>query len=93
MHVSHGKVSMPYKNFLGYRKGENGEPEIVPEEAEVVRRMSSCATTSGRSLYSQVSRIAYRMNDPPQFVKCGGKTPQTESRRRQAARSGKGPDE
>ena len=34
-----GKVSMPYKNFLGYRKGENGEPEIVPEEAEVVRRI------------------------------------------------------
>ena len=22
-----GKVSMPYKNFLGYRRGENGEPE------------------------------------------------------------------
>ena len=30
---------MPYKHFLGYRKGENGEPEIVPEEAEVVRRI------------------------------------------------------
>ena len=34
-----GKVSMPYKHFLGYRKGENGEPEIVPEEAEIVRRI------------------------------------------------------
>ena len=34
-----GKVSMPYKHFLGYRKSENGEPEIVPEEAEVVRRI------------------------------------------------------
>ena len=34
-----GKVSMPYKQFLGYRKGENGEPEIVPEEAEIVRRI------------------------------------------------------
>ena len=33
-----GKVSMPYKNFLGYRKGGNGEPEIVPEEAEVPNR-------------------------------------------------------
>ena len=30
---------MPYKQFLGYRKGENGEPEIVPEEAENVRRI------------------------------------------------------
>ena len=34
-----GKVSMPYKHFLGYRRGENGEPEIVPEEAETVRRI------------------------------------------------------
>jgi len=32
-----GKVSLPYKNFLGYRKGENDLPEIVQEEAEVVR--------------------------------------------------------
>ncbi|MBO5416697.1 MAG: recombinase family protein, partial [Clostridia bacterium] len=26
-----------YKNFLGYRKGEDGKPEIVPEEAETIR--------------------------------------------------------
>lgn len=32
-------LTMPYKQFLGYRKGENGEPEIVPEEAETVRRI------------------------------------------------------
>ena len=32
-----GKVPMPYSSFLGYRKGDNGLPEIVPEEAEVVR--------------------------------------------------------
>ena len=32
-----GKVSMPYKQFLGYRKGANGLPEIVPKEAEIVR--------------------------------------------------------
>ena len=32
-----GKVSMPYKQFLGYRKGADGLPEIVPEEAEIVR--------------------------------------------------------
>ena len=34
-----GKVSMPYKQFLGYRKGANGIPEIVPEEAELVVRI------------------------------------------------------
>lgn len=32
-----GKVSMPYKHFLGYRRGEDGLPEVVPEEAEIVR--------------------------------------------------------
>lgn len=32
-----GKVSLPYKRFLGYTKGPDGLPEIVPEEAEVVR--------------------------------------------------------
>ena len=34
-----GKVSMPYRHFLGYRKGADGLPEIVPEEAELVRRI------------------------------------------------------
>lgn len=32
-------LTMPYKQFLGYRKEEKGEPEIVPEEAETVRRI------------------------------------------------------
>lgn len=31
------KVNFHYKNFLGYRKGEDGQPEIVPEEAETIR--------------------------------------------------------
>ncbi len=26
-------------NILGYKKGENGEPEIVPEEAEIIREI------------------------------------------------------
>ena len=34
-----GKVSLPYKSFLGYRKGPDGLPEIVPEEAEIVREI------------------------------------------------------
>lgn len=34
-----GKVSLPYKHFLGYRKGADGFPEVVPEEAELVRRI------------------------------------------------------
>jgi len=32
-----GKVSMPYKRFLGYEKGEDGTPKIVESEAEIIR--------------------------------------------------------
>ena len=31
-----GKVSLPYKHFLGYKKGPDGLPEIVPEQAAIV---------------------------------------------------------
>jgi len=32
-----GNVMFRYKNFLGYRKGEDGKPEIDPEEAKIIR--------------------------------------------------------
>ena len=32
-----GKVCMPYKRFMGYRRGEKGIPEIVEAEAKIVR--------------------------------------------------------
>lgn len=31
-----GKIMLPYKAFLGYRKGADGLPEIVPEEAKTI---------------------------------------------------------
>ncbi len=34
-----GKVSLPYKSFLGYERGEDGLPRIVEKEAEVVRQI------------------------------------------------------
>ena len=34
-----GKVTSQYKKMLGYRKGADGQPEIVPEEAEVIKRI------------------------------------------------------
>ncbi len=34
-----GKVKMQYKTLYAYKKGQDGEPEIVPEEAEIVREM------------------------------------------------------
>lgn len=36
-----GRVSFAYKNFLGYQKGADGKPEIVPEEAETVKLIYS----------------------------------------------------
>ena len=34
-----GKVSMPYKRFLGYEKGKDGVPKIVESEAKIVRQI------------------------------------------------------
>ena len=46
-----GKVTFQYKKMLGYRKGADGEPEIVPEEADIVRRIYQrylCGCTLGQ---------------------------------------------
>ena len=32
---------MPYSSFLGYRKGADGLPEIVLEEAAIIRQIYS----------------------------------------------------
>ncbi len=32
-----GKVSIPYKHFLGYRRSEDAEPEIIEEEAGIAQ--------------------------------------------------------
>ena len=34
-----GKVSYQYKRWYAYRKGTDGRPEIIPEQAEVVRQI------------------------------------------------------
>ena len=34
-----GKILMPYKRFLGYEKGDDGQPQIVESEAEIVRNI------------------------------------------------------
>jgi len=36
-----GNFAMRYSTMLGYEKGENGEPQIVPEEAETIRMIYS----------------------------------------------------
>ena len=39
---SNGNAPMQYARLLGYRKGRNDAPEIVPNEAEVVREIYRC---------------------------------------------------
>ena len=36
-----GKVYLPYKQFLGYEKGLDGQPQIVEEQAKIVRLIYS----------------------------------------------------
>lgn len=44
-----GKVNMHYERLYAYEKGEDGNPKIIPEQAEVVRRIYN-AFLSGQSL-------------------------------------------
>ena len=44
-----GKVNMHYERLYAYEKGEDGNPRIIPEQAEVVRRIYK-SFLSGQSL-------------------------------------------
>lgn len=35
--MSDGKYSVPYKHFLGYKKGSDNKPEIVTDQAKIIR--------------------------------------------------------
>ncbi|WP_066460114.1 recombinase family protein [Anaerotruncus rubiinfantis] len=39
MAMQEGKIHFPYSKVYAYRKGGNGQPEIIPEEAEIVKRI------------------------------------------------------
>ncbi len=52
-----GKAIYRYKNWLGYRKGEDGEPEIVPEEAAIVERIFNMFL-SGKSTQAIADTLA-----------------------------------
>ncbi|NBI82081.1 recombinase family protein [Clostridiaceae bacterium] len=45
-----GKVSLPYKQFLGYEKGEDDIPVVVEDEAKIVRRIFALFM-AGKTLY------------------------------------------
>uniref|UniRef100_UPI003FF0D82A recombinase family protein n=1 Tax=Gemmiger formicilis TaxID=745368 RepID=UPI003FF0D82A len=37
MGYKHGKFAFPYGRIIGYKKGADGKPEIIPEQAEIIR--------------------------------------------------------
>ena len=51
-----GKVPFQYSRMLGYKKGDNGEPEIVPEQASIVKRIFGLFL-AGRSLHQIKSEL------------------------------------
>lgn len=51
-----GKVTYHYKSFYGYRKGADGKPEIIPEQAEVYKNICR-RFLSGYSLRNIVDEL------------------------------------
>ena len=51
-----GKVYLPYKSFLGYEKGEDGLPKIVPDEAEIIRYIYAMFL-EGKTTYAIASAL------------------------------------
>lgn len=64
-----GNVPMQYARLLGYRKGYDGNAEIIPEEAEVVKEIYRCYL-DGMSM----NLIADRLNEKGLTTK-GGSSP------------------
>lgn len=64
-----GNVPMQYARMLGYRKGHDGNAEIIPEEAEVVKEIYRCYL-DGMSM----NLIADRLNEKGLTTK-GGSSP------------------
>lgn len=64
-----GNVPMQYAGLLGYRKGHDGNAEIIPEEAEVVKEIYRCYL-DGMSM----NLIADRLNEKGLTTK-GGSSP------------------
>ena len=54
-----GKVQIAYSHFLGYTKGEDGNPQIVEEEAEMVREIYNLYL-SGMSLGDIADKLTAR---------------------------------
>lgn len=60
--MADGKITLPYKQFLGYEKGEDGFPRIVKKEAAIVRRIFR-QYLQGKT-FSTIARLLEKDNIP-----------------------------
>ncbi|WP_317855142.1 recombinase family protein [Chakrabartyella piscis] len=67
MAMKEGKVTFQYSRIYAYKKGEDGQPEIIPEEAIIIRRIYesylSGDTTRGIADTLNAEGIPYRNNN------------------------------
>lgn len=57
MAMQEGKVSFQYKKMYAYRKGADGQPEIILEEAEIIKRIFT-----GCLIGKSIRKIAEELN-------------------------------
>jgi DNA invertase Pin-like site-specific DNA recombinase len=70
--MADGQVTICYGNFLGYEKGEDGEPKIVEKEAEVVRLIYKLYL-NGRSANSNALRLTEQSIPTPRGITIGAR--------------------
>lgn len=70
--MKEGKATIQYKYLYGYRKGNDGKPEIIPEQADVVRKIYdlflSGTPVRGIQEYLNTSAVP-NINGEPKWVR------------------------
>ena len=70
--MKEGKATIQYKYLYGYRKGDDGKPEIIPNQAEVVRKIYDLflSGTPVRGIQEYLNENAVpNTNDEPKWAR------------------------
>ncbi len=70
--MKEGKATIQYKYLYGYRKGDDGKPEIIPNQAEVVRKIYDLflSGTPVRGIQEYLKENAVpNINDEPKWAR------------------------
>ncbi len=70
--MKEGKATIQYKYLYGYRKGDDSKPEIIPDQAEVVRKIYdlflSCTPVRGIQEYLNANSVP-NINGEPKWAR------------------------